>query len=88
MVKGRERTRELGRLLAVDAGNTNTVFGVWEDDRLVLSLRLSTALERTSDEYGATLQVLLERAGIAASTIEATRLLISVCSRLLRMGEK
>ena len=39
-------------LLAIDIGNTNTVFGVYRDDRLVRSWRLSTHRDRTVDEYG------------------------------------
>ena len=39
-------------LLAIDLGNTNTVFGVYDGDRLVMHWRLSTQKERTVDEYG------------------------------------
>ncbi|MCM2270863.1 MAG: type III pantothenate kinase [Thermoanaerobaculia bacterium] len=56
-------------LLAVDAGNTNTVFGLWRGEELVDSYRLKTDTERTSDEYGALLLALLGRRGIAASSI-------------------
>jgi type III pantothenate kinase len=72
LVKNGEPNRDRGRLLAIDAGNTNTVFGVWEGDRLVQSVRMSTALERTSDEYGAMLHVLLERGGVPTSSVEST----------------
>ena len=62
MVKRRVGTdpsgRSSGLLLAVDAGNTNTVFGVWRGEELAKSFRLSTDPERTSDEYGATLLTL------------------------------
>ncbi|MGH9456322.1 MAG: type III pantothenate kinase [Thermoanaerobaculia bacterium] len=40
------------RLLVVDAGNTNVVFGLWEGDTFAGSWRLATARERTADEYG------------------------------------
>lgn len=56
-------------LLAVDAGNTNTVFGLWRGDELVDSFRLKTDTERTSDEYGALLLTLLGRRGVGAESI-------------------
>jgi type III pantothenate kinase len=61
--RGREGTADR-LLLVIDAGNTNTVFGVWRGDSLVESFRFSTDTERTSDEYGALLSTLLARAGI------------------------
>jgi type III pantothenate kinase len=62
---GAPRSRsDAGLLLAVDAGNTNTVFGVWRGDELARSFRLSTDPERTSDEYGAMLLTLFARAGL------------------------
>ena len=51
----RKRTARAGAdglLLAVDAGNTNTVFGVWQGDRLAESFRVSTDTERTADDAG------------------------------------
>lgn len=39
-------------LLAIDVGNTNTVFGIYRDKELIGSFRLSTTAERTSDEIG------------------------------------
>jgi type III pantothenate kinase len=46
-------------LLAVDVGNTQTVLGLFEGDRLVESFRLATDRSRTGDELGATLSLLL-----------------------------
>jgi len=57
-------------LLAVDAGNTNTVFGIWRGEELADSYRLKTDPERTSDEYGALLLSLLGRRGLAADAID------------------
>jgi len=56
-------------LLAVDAGNTNTVFGVWRGDELIESFRVKTDTERTSDELGALVTTLLARRGIALEAI-------------------
>ena len=39
-------------LLAIDVGNTNTVFGIYRNKELVGSFRLSTTPQRTSDELG------------------------------------
>jgi type III pantothenate kinase len=39
-------------LLALDAGNTNTVLGVFRDKELVANWRLTTARDQTVDEYG------------------------------------
>lgn len=39
-------------LLAIDVGNTNTVFGIYREKELIGSFRLSTTAERTSDEIG------------------------------------
>ncbi|HLF56842.1 MAG TPA: type III pantothenate kinase [Thermoanaerobaculia bacterium] len=58
-------------LLVVDAGNTNTVFGLFRGDQLVENFRLSTDTDRTSDEYGAVLTTLLERRGLRADRVEA-----------------
>ncbi len=47
-------------LLAVDVGNTQTVFGVYEGDRLAASWRVATEAERTGDEVAALVGRLLE----------------------------
>ncbi|HVS31622.1 MAG TPA: type III pantothenate kinase [Thermoanaerobaculia bacterium] len=39
-------------LLVVDVGNTNIVLGIYRGDELASSWRLSTARDRTADEYG------------------------------------
>jgi type III pantothenate kinase len=46
-------------LLAVDVGNTQTVLGLFEGERLADSFRLATDRSRTGDELGATLSLLL-----------------------------
>jgi len=47
-------------LLTADVGNTQTVFGLWEGDRLAEHWRVATEAERTGDEIGALLARLLE----------------------------
>lgn len=39
-------------LLAVDIGNTNIVFGLFENDNFLTSFRLETNYSKTIDEYG------------------------------------
>jgi type III pantothenate kinase len=51
-------------LVVVDVGNTHTVFGVYQGERLLDSFRLSTETERTGDEYGALLLPLFARLGV------------------------
>lgn len=48
MIYGENKTM----LLAIDVGNTNTVFGIYRGKELVGSFRLSTTAQRTSDELG------------------------------------
>ena len=38
-------------LLAIDCGNTNTVFSIWDGARFIATWRLSTDHTRTADEY-------------------------------------
>ena len=57
-------------LLALDLGNTNTVFGVYDtNDKLVMHWRLSTQKERTVDEYGILLRNLFALEKIDAKKI-------------------
>ncbi|MCE9535424.1 MAG: type III pantothenate kinase, partial [Nitrospirae bacterium] len=39
-------------LLVVDIGNTNIVWGVYEDRTLAAHWRIATDVKKTSDEYG------------------------------------
>jgi type III pantothenate kinase len=38
-------------LLAIDIGNTNTVFSVWDGEKFLVTLRASTEHQRTADQY-------------------------------------
>ncbi len=51
-------------LLVVDIGNTNIVWGVYDDRTLAAHWRLSTDVKKTSDEYGILFSNLLTGAGI------------------------
>lgn len=51
-------------LLAVDVGNTSTVLGMFEGDRLVASWRVATDRMRMADEYAVFLTSLLQLDGV------------------------
>ena len=56
-------------LLAIDAGNTNTVFAIFEGERIIGQWRTATDSRRTADEYGVWLLQLLARYEIPAMRI-------------------
>lgn len=56
-------------LLAFDVGNTNVTIGLFLDDELVATWRVSTDRSRTADEYGLEFTQLLGREGFQASDI-------------------
>ena len=58
-------------LLVVDVGNTNITGGIFEEEELKGSFRMTTKIPRTSDEYGILLCSMLEYRGIAIEEIEA-----------------
>ena len=52
-------------LLAIDSGNTNTVFAVLNEDGTTLEQwRSSTDIDKTADEYGIWLEQLMQLAGL------------------------
>lgn len=53
-------------LLAIDVGNTNTVLGVYQENRLARHWRIQTDAERTVDEYGVLLASLYGSAALAS----------------------
>ena len=58
-------------LLAVDVGNTNIVYGLFDGERLVHQFRVESARGRTADEYAVQLRALLDMNGIAPSSVDA-----------------
>ena len=57
-------------LLAIDCGNTNTVFAVYEDLVCRASWRTSTNTQRTADEYAVWLQQLMSLEGLTLQNID------------------
>lgn len=47
-------------LLAIDCGNTNTVFSIWDGARFIATWRTSTEHQRTADQYYVWLSTLME----------------------------
>ncbi len=58
-------------LLALDVGNTNITIGVFDEEKLLRTLRITTKLPRTSDEYGMLLKSLLRDNDIEPGEIHA-----------------
>lgn len=56
-------------LLAIDCGNTNTVFAVYDGDEQRGVWRISTAAQRTPDEYAVWLTQLLSLKGLKVTDI-------------------
>jgi type III pantothenate kinase len=61
-------------LLAVDVGNTQTVLGLYEGEKLVEHWRLATEEERTADELAVLLVRLLELRGLGFDSVDAISL--------------
>jgi type III pantothenate kinase len=61
----------MGMLLAIDIGNTNTVLGIFDGERLIESWRLVSSHTRTADEYWITVKLLCNDAGIRTRELSA-----------------
>ena len=58
-------------LLAIDCGNTNTVFSIWDGVRFLATWRIATDHKRTADEYFVWLSSLLALTKTDATITEA-----------------
>jgi type III pantothenate kinase len=59
-------------LLAIDSGNTNVVFAVYDGDELRASWRAATNPKRTADEYAVWLNQLMVLEGLGPDDVNAT----------------
>src|SRR5919202_1822688 len=59
-------------LLAIDVGNTQTVLGLYDGDRLAEHWRLATEAHRTGDELGALVGRLLDLGSISGICLSST----------------
>ncbi len=57
-------------LLVIDVGNTNIKLGVYKENKLVTSWRMSVKVTRTSDEFGITMLNLFASEGMTFSDID------------------
>lgn len=83
-------------LLVIDVGNTNTVLGIYDRDRLMDNWRIWTERDRTSDEYGILMRNLFSSRGIPLEKIEAVsiscvvppmlNMLLELCEKYFRVG--
>jgi type III pantothenate kinase len=58
-------------LLAIDCGNTNTVFSIWDGARFLATWRIATDHERTADEYFVWLSTLISLKKLDVTVTEA-----------------
>lgn len=78
-------------LLALDAGNTNTVVGVFRGTELVANWRLTTARDQTVDEYGILTHDLFTIAGLDPREIDGviiSSVVPTLNSTLAEMAER
>lgn len=61
-------------LLAIDCGNTNTVFSIWDGEQFIATWRTSTEWQRTADQYYVWLSTLMRFQKI---DVEITEVIIS-----------
>ncbi|HLV10229.1 MAG TPA: type III pantothenate kinase [Halanaerobiales bacterium] len=57
-------------IFAMDVGNTNTVLGIFEDQKLIKNWRISTDQHKTPDEYGILFFNLFSHAGLRIEDIK------------------
>lgn len=57
-------------LLTVDVGNTNITLGLFKEDKVFATFRITTQMVRTSDEYGSQIAEIIARKGIDIKNIK------------------
>ncbi len=58
-------------LLAVDVGNTDVTFGIFDGERLVTRFHFSVKSPRTSDEYGVLICSIINQKGLSVDSIDS-----------------
>lgn len=81
-------------LLCIDVGNTDIVLGVYSGEQLIHNWRLATSNQRTADEFGVAVHMLLQLAGrrldeltdVAVSSVvpSVTDVIERACERYLK----
>lgn len=57
-------------LLAIDVGNTNTVFALWDGTAFLETWRTATEVQRTADQYYVWLSTLMQLRGLEGVTVD------------------
>ncbi len=57
-------------LLAIDVGNTNIVFGIFNDETMLESWRLATDNKRSADEYGILFDMMIRQGGFDPDDVD------------------
>ena len=57
-------------IICMDVGNTNIKYGLFDDEKLVLSFRVATDYKKTSDEYGGQLLSILKNNDVQIEKID------------------
>ena len=69
-------------IFVIDVGNTNITMGVFDKDEIIAKFRLTTQINRTSDEYGLILTDLLNIKKVSIAAID-TAIISSVVPRVM-----
>jgi type III pantothenate kinase len=77
----------MSMLLAIDVGNTNIVYGLFDGERLLHQFRVESARGRTADEYAVQLRALLDMRGVGHEGVQAAILACVVPSLTEPMAE-
>jgi type III pantothenate kinase len=78
-------------LLAIDIGNTHTVFGVFNKKRLLAEWRVTSSHQRTEDEVGAQLIAFLQQLAVPSKKIDAigiSSVVPNLTDTYVEMGKK
>jgi type III pantothenate kinase len=57
-------------LLVIDVGNTNTVLGLYDGEKILHDWRIRTVIDHTVDEYGALILNLLKNSRVKAESVK------------------
>jgi type III pantothenate kinase len=66
-------------LLVIDVGNTNTVLGLYDGDKLVHDWRIRTEIDHTIDEYGVLILNLYQTSRMKINEIKSVSAIIISC---------
>jgi type III pantothenate kinase len=66
-------------LLVIDVGNTNTVLGLYDEERLQHDWRIRTEIDHTIDEYGVLIYNLYQSSRMKAKEIKSVTAIIISC---------